>query len=349
MTQNIETNIHPRTIKFQNAYFSEGFSIVGPKELHGKLGKVFDFALLNDKFDQKTFEMAERKMFETAIDGVMSKSKLLPIELDAILGGDLLNQIISASYSARKTSASFLGLYNACGTYAESLILGATLVDKFYNNVLCISGSHFSSAERQYRYPLELGVLRSPMTQWTCTGVGASLLTNRPLYDNTPKITAATPGRVIDYGIKDVNNMGAAMAPAACDTLKQFFLDTNSTPDDYDLILTGDLGKLGKEILMDLIEQEGYSMRDNYADCGASLYFEKQKTYQGGSGAGCSAIVTNSIIHENLKSGKIKKVLLVGTGALMSPTSSFQGESIASIAHLVEISSNQITEEQNNG
>ena len=209
MTKNIETNIRPRTIKFDNAYFSEGFSIVGPKELHGKLGNVFDFALLNDKFDQKTFEMAERKMFETAIDGVMSKSKLLPIELDAILGGDLLNQIISASYSARKTSASFLGLYNACGTYAESLILGATLVDKFYNNLVCISGSHFSSAERQYRYPLELGVLRSPMTQWTCTGVGASLLTNRPLSSNTPKITAATPGRVIDYGIKDVKCLKA--------------------------------------------------------------------------------------------------------------------------------------------
>ena len=143
--------------------------------------------------------------------------------------------------------------------------------------------------------------------------------------------------------------MGAAMAPAACDTLKQFFLDTNTTPEKYDLILTGDLGKLGKEILMDLMEQEGYNIRENYADCGASLYFEKQKTYQGGSGAGCSAIVTNSIILENLRIGKIKKLLLVGTGALMSPTTSFQGESIASIAHLVEISSTQNTEEQVNG
>ena len=345
MTQNIENTLQKRTIHFNNVYFSEGFSIVGPKEIKGKLGENFDFGLINDKFDQKTFEMAERKMFETAIDGVISKSKLLPIEIDAILGGDLLNQIISASYSARKMSASFLGLYNACGTYVESLILGSTLIERFYSNVICISGSHFSSAERQYRYPLELGVLRSPMTQWTCTGVGASLLTNRQLSNNSPKITAATPGRVIDYGIKDINNMGAAMAPAACDTLKQFFKDENTTPENYNLILSGDLGKLGKEILMDLMNQEGYDLRNNYADCGASLYFEKQKTYQGGSGAGCSAIVNNSIILESLRNKNAKKILLVGTGALMSPTTSFQGESIAAIAHLVEISANK---EENN-
>ena len=337
MTQNLETTIRSRTIHFENAYFSEGFSIVGPKELKGKLGDNFDFSLINDKFDQKTFEKAERKMFETAIDGVISKSKLLPIEIDAIVGGDLLNQIISSSYSARKSSASFLGLYNACGTYAESLIIGSALVDRYYKNIVCISGSHFSSAERQYRYPLELGVLRSPMTQWTCTGVGATLLTNMPIVSDSPKIECATTGRVIDFGIKDVNNMGAAMAPAACDTLLQFFLDTNSTPQDYDLILTGDLGKLGKEILIDLMMQEGYDLRKNYADCGASLYYEKQKTYQGGSGAGCSAIVTNSIILENLRNKKIKSVVLVGTGALMSPVSSFQGDSIASIAHLVKI------------
>lgn len=322
---------------FKNVYFTEGFSIVGPKELRGKLGDRFDFALLNDRFDQKTFEKAERKMFETAIDGVMSKSKLLPIELDAILGGDLLNQIISASYSARKTPASFLGLYNACGTYAESLVVGAAMVDNYYKNVICISGSHFSSAERQYRYPLELGVLRSPMTQWTCTGVGATLLTAEKSTANSPKITAATLGRVIDFGIKDINNMGAAMAPAACDTLRQFFADTGKTVEDYDLILTGDLGKLGKEILTDLALREGMDLSKNYADCGAALYFERQKTYQGGSGAACSAIVTNSIILDSLRNGSLKNVLLLGTGALMSPLSSFQGESIAAIAHLVEI------------
>lgn len=330
---------NPRTIFFDNAYLCEGFSIVGPKELKGKLGDNFDFILINDRFNEDTFEKAERKMFETAINGVVTKSKMLPIEIDAILGGDLLNQIISASFSARNATASFLGLYNACGTYAESLILGAALVDKFFKNVICVSGSHFSSAERQYRYPLELGVLRSPVTQWTCTGVGASLVCNRKTDKNSPKITAATAGRVIDFGIKDVNNMGAAMAPAACDTLKQFFCDTNTVPQDYDLILTGDLGKLGKDILGDLMRQEGYDLKGNYADCGASLYFERQKTYQGGSGAACSAIVTNSMILDNLKSGQIKKMLLIGTGALMSPLTAFQGESIPAIAHLVELSS----------
>ena len=340
MTKNLETGLRPRTIRFENAYFSEGFSIVGPKELRGKLGDRFDFALLNDRFDQKTFEKAERKMFETAIDGVVSKSKLLPIDVDAILGGDLLNQIISASYSARKSPASFLGLYNACGTYAESLLIGAAMVNKYYKNVVCLSGSHFSSAERQYRYPLELGVLRSPMTQWTCTGVGATLLTDTEIRPNSPRVTAGTAGRVIDFGIKDVNNMGAAMAPAACDTLRQFFADTGKTVDDYDLILTGDLGKLGKEILMDLAAQEGIDLSKNYADCGAALYFERQKTYQGGSGAACSAIVTNSIILDSLRDGSMKNVLLIGTGALMSPVSSFQGESIAAIAHLVEITGN---------
>ncbi len=339
MTQNIENNIKKRTIYFDDVYFSEGFSVVGPKELKGKLGDHFDFALINDKYDQKTFEKAERKMFETAIDGVMAKSKVLPIEVDAILGGDLLDQIVSTSFSARKSSASFFGMYTACATYAQSLIMGAALIHGYYNNVICISGSHFSSAERQYRYPLELGVLRSPMTQWTCTGVGATLLTKNAHTPNTPKITAATPGRVIDYDIKDVNNMGAAMAPAACDTLKQFFSDTGKSPQDFDLILTGDLGKLGKEILLDLSKQEGFDLTDNLADCGASLYFTKQKTFQGGSGAACSAIVVNSIILDNLRSGQMRNLLLVGTGALMSQLTAYQGDGIPAVAHLVEITS----------
>ena len=176
MGTNIETSLKKRTIYFDRVFWQEGFALAGPKELKGKLGDKFDFTLINDKFDQDTFEKAERKMFETALDGLLAKSKKLPIEIDVVLGGDLLNQCVSTSFAMRKSSASFLGLYNACGTYAESMILGAALVDKFLDNAVCVSGSHFSSAERQYRYPLELGVLRSPMTQWTCTGVGCSLL-----------------------------------------------------------------------------------------------------------------------------------------------------------------------------
>ena len=185
MGTNIETSLKKRTIYFDRVFWQEGFALAGPKELKGKLGDKFDFTLINDKFDQDTFEKAERKMFETALDGLLAKSKKLPIEIDVVLGGDLLNQCVSTSFAMRKSSASFLGLYNACGTYAESMILGAALVDKFLDNAVCVSGSHFSSAERQYRYPLELGVLRSPMTQWTCTGVGCSLL-SREKSENAP-------------------------------------------------------------------------------------------------------------------------------------------------------------------
>ena len=241
MGTNIETSLKKRTIYFDRVFWQEGFALAGPKELKGKLGDKFDFTLINDKFDQDTFEKAERKMFETALDGLLAKSKKLPIEIDVVLGGDLLNQCVSTSFAMRKSSASFLGLYNACGTYAESMILGAALVDKFLDNAVCVSGSHFSSAERQYRYPLELGVLRSPMTQWTCTGVGCSLL-SREKSENAPRIVSATMGRVIDFGIKDVNNMGAAMAPAAYDTLRTHFEDLHLSPSDYDLVVTGDLG-----------------------------------------------------------------------------------------------------------
>ena len=193
MGTNIETSLKKRTIYFDRVFWQEGFALAGPKELKGKLGDKFDFTLINDKFDQDTFEKAERKMFETALDGLLAKSKKLPIEIDVVLGGDLLNQCVSTSFAMRKSSASFLGLYNACGTYAESMILGAALVDKFLDNAVCVSGSHFSSAERQYRYPLELGVLRSPMTQWTCTGVGCSLL-SREKSENAPRIVSATMG-----------------------------------------------------------------------------------------------------------------------------------------------------------
>lgn len=336
MGTNIETSLKKRTIYFDRVFWQEGFALAGPKELKGKLGDKFDFTLINDKFDQDTFEKAERKMFETALDGLLAKSKKLPIEIDVVLGGDLLNQCVSTSFAMRKSSASFLGLYNACGTYAESMILGAALVDKFLDNAVCVSGSHFSSAERQYRYPLELGVLRSPMTQWTCTGVGCSLL-SREKSENAPRIVSATMGRVIDFGIKDVNNMGAAMAPAACDTLMQFFYDTGALPCDYDRIFTGDLGKLGKRLLAELMDGNGMNIDDKLYDCGAMLYKDRQQTYQGGSGAACSAVVFNSYILDALRNGKFKKILLVGTGALLSTLTSFQGESVPSIAHCLEV------------
>lgn len=327
-----------RTISFLNSSILEGYSVVGPKENQGRFRGIFDLALQDDKFGQQTFERAERKMFEHAIDGVIAKSNLFANDIDAIIGGDLLNQIVSCAFASRKTHCGFLGLYNACATFVESLIVGSSMISNGLDNVVCVAGSHFSTAERQYRYPLELGVLRSPVTQWTATGVGAVILSNQA-ETNVPKVSKATIGRVVDYGILDVNNMGAAMAPSACDTIVQFFHDTNTKPQDYDMICTGDLGKLGSQILHDLTLQEGYDISNNHFDCGASLYYSDQKTYQGASGAACSAIIFASQLLGMLRQGNYKKILLAGTGALMSPTTSFQGDSIPAITHLVEVCS----------
>lgn len=325
-----------RTLTFENSCILEGYTVAGPKENDGRYHGMFDLALEDDMFGQQTFERAERKMFEHCIDGAIGKANLLGRDIDAMFGGDLLNQNVSASFAARKQHAGFLGLYNACATFVESLILGSSMLANGMENVICVAGSHFSTAERQYRYPLELGVLRSPVTQWTATGVGATVLSSRE-EKFFPKITRATIGRVVDFGIMDVNNMGAAMAPSACDTLKTFFKDTLAGIDEYDAIFTGDLGKLGSEILLDLTWQEGLDLSSKLHDCGGSLFFDEQQTYQGGSGAACSALVFNAYILGKLRRGEYKKVLLAGTGALMSPTTSFQGDSIPAITHLVEV------------
>ena len=325
-----------RTLCFTNSHILEGYTVAGPKENDGRYRGFFDHTLKDDMFGQNTFERAERKMFEHAIDGAIAKANLVPSDIDAVIAGDLLNQIVSASYAARKQHAGFVGIYNACATFVESLIIGSCMINNGLENVVCSAGSHFSTAERQYRYPLELGVLRSPVTQWTATGVGATVLSNYSEI-TVPKVTRATIGRVVDYGIMDANNMGAAMAPSACDTLVTFFRDTNSSPSDYDVIYTGDLGKLGSDILMDLARQEGYDVSAQLHDCGASLYWDEQQTYQGGSGAACSALVFNSVLLGRLRRGEYKRILLAGTGALMSPTTSFQGDSIPAITHLVEV------------
>ena len=325
-----------RTLNFANSFVMEGYTVAGPKENDGRYKGFFDFALEDDMFAQNTFERAERKMFEHAIEGAIAKANLNDGDIDAVIAGDLLNQIVSASFAAKKNHAGFLGIYNACATFVESLIVGSAMLNNGLDNVVCAAGSHFSTAERQYRYPLELGVLRSPVTQWTATGVGATVLSCRS-ESKVPRITRATLGRVIDYGIMDTNNMGAAMAPSACDTIVTFFEDTQTVPSDYDVIYTGDLGKLGSDILMDLTEQEGYDISEQLHDCGASLYWDEQQTYQGGSGAACSALIFNSVLLGRMRKGQYKKILLAGTGALMSPTTSFQGDTIPAITHLVEV------------
>lgn len=327
-----------QTLLFENVYIKAGYSLCGLKEDDGSLKGQFDFVMQDDKFGEDTFEKGERKMFEIAIEGVLKKAQFKHADLQTVIGGDLLNQNVSFNFALRNTMQSVLGLYSACATFAESLLLGSVLLSGgFRNNCLCVAGSHFSTAERQYRYPLELGVLRSPVSQWTTTGVGSTVLSSET---QNISIIAATIGKVIDYGIIDANNMGGAMAPSAVDTLLQHFKDTGTRPTDYDLIATGDLGKLGKNIVMELMAQSGYMLGGNYVDCGDMLFEYEQEVFQGGSGAGCSAIVFNSSILNGLYNGKYKKVLLAGTGALLSPLTTFQGESIPSITHCVAISTN---------
>lgn len=328
-----------QTICFQNSPKIIGnYSIVGEKEGCGQFREYFDYILKNDLFGEKTFESAERKMLEHAIWNAMDKAGIKSKDLDLLVCGDLLNQIISSSFTAREFDVTFLGLYGACSTMAEALAVGSTFVDsKYFSKVACATSSHFSSAERQYRFPLELGNQRPPVSQWTVTGAGCTLLGET---GSDIEIVNATFGKVTDFGINDVNNMGAAMAPAAMSTLIKHFEDTHTTPDDYDLILTGDLGKLGSEILMDLMENKGYKLKDNYNDCGQMIFGSNQKTFQGGSGCGCSAVILNSYVLEKMRKGVYKKVLFAATGALLSTLSSQQGNTIPGICHAVELRRN---------
>ncbi len=311
------------------------YSIVGPKEGKGNFGEYFDYVMKNDFFGEKTFEKAERKMLENAITGVIQNAKLQTKDIDIMIAGDLLNQIISSSYAARVFNFPFLGVYGACSTMAESIGVASILVDGGYSkNVVCCTGSHFSTAERQYRFPLELGNQRPPTSQWTVTGAGSCVIS---LEGEGPRITMVTFGKVVDWGINDVNNMGGAMAPAARETMLNHFRNTKTGPDDYDLILTGDLGKLGSEILIDLMEDEGITLGSNYGDCGQMYFKRSQQTLCGASGAGCCATVFNSFIIKKLREKKYKRILFMPTGALLSTTSTQQGDTIPCTCHAIVI------------
>lgn len=311
-------------------------AVVGPKEGEGPLSKYFDMIQKDDYFGQVSFEKAESKFMEEAVRIAIEKSGIAVTSIDYMLAGDLLNQIISSSFAARTLQIPFLGLYGACSTMAESLSVGSMIIDGGYaDNVICATSSHFSSAERQYRSPLEQGTQRPLYSQWTVTGSGATVLSSK---GNGPYITCITTGKVIDFGIKDANNMGAAMAPAAADTLVAHFKETGRTPSYYDLIVTGDLATVGRNITLELLQKEGLNLKYNYNDCGCMIFDnEKQDTHSGGSGCGCSASVLNSYLYKMLLQGEIKKLLFVATGALLSPISAWQGESIPCIAHAVAI------------
>ena len=310
-------------------------SIAGTKESEGIIGKYADTLLKDDMFGETTYERAECMMLIHAIDGAIKKGGLKREDVGLLVSGDLLNQIISSSFAAREFDIPFLGVYGACSTMAESLCLSAVFLDGGHvPYAVAATGSHFASAERQYRYPLELGCIRPPQAQWTVTGAGAALLARE---GEGIAVTGATIGKVVDFGVTDVNNMGAAMAPAAADTIIAHLKESGKTPEDYDLIVTGDLGALGSRILKDLTREKGVDISSNHVDCGEIVYKVIEDEYQGGSGAGCSALVLCSYLFEKMRMRQLKRVLFVATGALLSTVSSGQGESIPCIAHAVTL------------
>ena len=329
--------IGKQTVEFVGApSFLSWASIAGEVEAVGPLASYFDLTV-DELWNEDTWEKCEAKMFEQAVRIAVEKTGMFMDDIDCLLGGDLLNQIVSINFAARALQRPFIGLYGACSTMGESLMVGAMLLDGgFAETVACVTGSHFSTAERQYRFPLELGNQRSPTAQRTVTGAGASILGR----GGDIKITGATIGKVVDLGIKDSENMGAAMAPAAADTLLMHLQDTGKGPQDYDLILTGDLGRFGYDIMLDMTKEAGVDIRQNYNDCGMMIFDRaRQNVDSGGSGCGCSAVTLNGYILGKLASGELKKVLFMPTGALLSPTTTLQGGSIPCISHAVVIES----------
>ena len=313
-------------------------SIAGKKESEGPLKSWFDQTFEDNHIGEASWELAERKLQQLALRKLAEKAGLSKAQFDLVFSGDLLNQCIGSSFTLRNQNIPHLGLYGACSTMAESLLLAAMTVGGSYaDRVVAMTSSHFASSERQYRFPLAYGGQRTPTAQWTVTGAGAALVCSG---GSGPRIDACTVGSVTDLGITDANNMGAAMAPAAYRTIRAHFDDMNTAPDDYDLIVTGDLGQLGKELLLELAKRDGVYLGGKLTDCG-TLVFDNttQDVHSGGSGCGCSAITLCGYLLGQLNAGKLRKILFCGTGALLSPTSTQQGLPIPAVCHAVVISS----------
>lgn len=312
-------------------------SVAGKKESEGPLSGHFDITREDSYFGQKTWEMAEQQMQLLALGTLAQKANMRQEAFNIVFSGDLLNQCIGSSFTLRNTGIPHLGLYGACSTMAESLLMASMAVGGgFFDNAVAMTSSHFASSERQYRFPLGYGGQRTPTAQWTVTGSGAALVTAT---GKGPKITACTVGTVTDLGIKDANNMGAAMAPSALSTIRAHFSDFNTSADDYDLIVTGDLGQLGKELLLTMAQREGLNLGGKLTDCGTLVFDSTQQdVHSGGSGCGCSAITLCGYLLNKLEKKKLKRILFCGTGALLSPTSIQQGLPIPGVCHAVSIS-----------
>lgn len=329
--------IGSQTLQFDlPPYIKDGYTIVGPKESQGPLKEYFHKVIKDNYYGEKTWEKAEKKIMEEAADSLINANFLNKNNVDFFLAGDLLNQTISSNYAARTLGIPFLGLYGACSTMVEGIIMAAVMIEGgFASNIVAATSSHYGSAERQFRMPVEHGNQRTMTAQWTVTGSGATLISKEK---TKIKVTSATIGKVLDMGVKDAGNMGAAMAPAAADTIVKHFKDTGRKPDYYDVILTGDLGEVGKQLTQELVQKQGYDIKNQYDDCGVKIYEnKKQDTHAGGSGCACSAVVFNGYILKKIKDNQLNKVFLVATGALMSPCIIQQGESIPGIAHGIAV------------
>ena len=332
-------NLHSgkQSIVFPNRpVLAFGASVVGKKEGEGPLGGCFDVVNPDTKFGEKSWERAESRMQRMALDTVLAKAKPQDSSPDLVFSGDLLNQCVGSSFALRGLGIPSLGLYGACSTMAEALLLAGCAVNAGYvTHAVALSSSHFAAAERQYRFPLGYGGQRTPTSQWTVTGAGAALVQPD---GNGPALTCATVGCVTDYGVKDANNMGAAMAPAAYETIRAHFADLGRSPGDYDCIVTGDLGSLGKALLLELFARDGVDLSGLCADCGELIFDPQvQDVHCGGSGCGCSAVVLCGHFLDKLRSGALKRLLFCGTGALLSPVSTQQGAPVPAICHAVAL------------
>lgn len=327
-----------KTFKYAHASAESFAAVVGKAENEGPYGGEFDEVIEDNKGGCDTWEQAEAMFQRKAVGHVLKKSELTPDKIDLVFAGDLLNQCVSSSYGLKEYFMPFLGIYGACSTFAEGLLLAGAMVNAGYaERCIAVTSSHFSSAERQFRFPLNYGGVRPPTSQWTATASGAVLVsdTGRP-----PFIRAATVGKIEDMGINDLNNMGAAMAGAAYDTLSRHMKHMEAEPQDYDLIVTGDLGLVGSQLLCDLFGRDGVDIEKLHKDCGLMLFDRStQDVHSGGSGCGCSASVMCGHFLKRIESGELKRVLFCATGALMSTTMIQQGGTIPGIAHAVELTS----------
>ena len=326
-----------QTVQLQSAPAVIGYaSVVGKKEGEGPLASAFDYIGEDSYFGESTWEKAESNMLKRAFSIACDKSGMPPSSIQYLFGGDLLNQCTASAFAVKDSNVPYFGLYGACSTMGESLSLAAMSIDGGFSDCsAAISCSHFCSAERQFRFPLEYGGVRTPTAQWTVTGAGAVILARS---GKGAHITHVTTGKIVDAGITDAGNMGAAMAPAAYDTLRTHFDDTGLSPNDYDLIVTGDLGSVGREVLIDLFTQDGVELGANHTDCGLLIYDrDKQEVNAGGSGCGCCASVLCSLLLSGIERRQWKRMLFAPTGAIMSTTSSQQGESIPGICHAVSL------------